>query len=253
MRTLIIANWKCNPETLKEARSLFNSVKDGLKNMTDVDTVICPPFVYISNLQQTTGNLKLGAQDSFWEKSGAFTSGVSPNQLSDLGCQYVILGHSERRIYFGDTDEIINKKIKSAIFAGLKPVFCIGETEIEKKKGETERALENQIKKGLSGVSEKEMENIVIAYEPVWAIGTGNPCSTDETKKSVLFIRKLISDLYPEVKTDNLRILYGGSVNSQNVGDYFTKSGVEGFIIGGASLKPEDFIKIIKTLNKKYG
>lgn len=245
MKKLIVANWKCNPTNRKEAERLFNSVKDGVKEIKNVEIVICPPFVYLSVVKPKNSNIKIGAQDSFWEKSGAFTSVISPSQLFDLSCQYAILGHSERRIFFGDTDEIINKKIKAVISTGLRPIFCIGETELEKKSGETEKVLEKQIVKGLKGVSEKEMENIVIAYEPVWAIGTGNPCSPDETKKSALFIRKLITNLYPDAKFSNLRILYGGSVNSQNVGDYFAKSRIEGFIIGGASLKPEEFVKIV--------
>jgi triosephosphate isomerase len=250
MKPLVIANWKCNPINQKEAKKLFNSVKDGVKEIRNVEIVVCPPFVYLSVIKHKNSNIKIGAQDSFWENSGAFTGGASPLMLKDLGCQYVILGHSERRIFFGDTDEIINKKIKAVISAGLGPIFCIGETEAEKKKGDTWKVLETQIAKGLSGVSEKEMENIVIAYEPVWAIGTGNPCSTDETKKSVQFIREVISNLYPDATLNNLRILYGGSVNSQNVGDYFAKSGIEGFIIGGASLKPEEFIKIVKIVSQ---
>ena len=248
MKPLIVANWKCNPTTRKETEKLFNSIKDGLKGIPNIEIVVCPPLVYLSIIKPQNSNIKIGAQDSFWEKCGAFTGGASPLMLKDLGCQYVILGHSERRIYFGDTDEIINKKIKATISEGLIPIFCIGETEAEKKKGETGKVLEAQIKKGLEGVSENEMKNIVIAYEPVWAIGTGNPCSPGETKKSTVFIRKFISNLYPDVEVNNLGILYGGSVNSQNARDYFTKSGVEGFIVGGASLKPEEFIKIVKIL-----
>ncbi len=249
MKSLIIANWKCNPQTLVEAKKLFNSVENGLKTIKDAEVVICPPFLYILNLKSEIFNLKLGGQDCIWLKSGAFTGGISPSMLKDLGCQYVILGHSERRIHFGETDEIINKKNKTAISIGLKVIFCIGETEAERKKGETEKILESQIKKGLDGISEKEMENVVIAYEPVWAVGTGNSCSFEETKKSVQFIRKLVVKLYPNIIPDNLRILYGGSVNSENVKEYFTKSEIQGFIIGGASLKPEEFIKIAKAIS----
>jgi len=249
MKPFIIANWKMNPATTQEAKSLFDSVKDGLSGIKNVDLVICPPFIYLAAFNSYLSIIKLGAQDCFYEKSGPFTGGISSLMLKDLGCQYVILGHSERRIHFKETDEIINKKIKAVVSAGLNVIFCIGETEAEKKKGETQNVLEVQIKRGLDGISAKEMENIVIAYEPVWAIGTGNPCSPDETRKAVLFIRKLISKIYPARILDNLRILYGGSVNSENVRDYFGKSGVEGFIIGGASLKPEEFIKIIKNIN----
>jgi len=249
MKPLIVANWKMNPQTLAEAKQLFDSVRKGLENIKNTIVVICPPFLYISNLKSKILNLKLGGQDCFWEKSGAFTSGISPFMLKNLGCDYVILGHSERRIHFGDTNEIINRKIKTAISAGLKPIFCIGETEKEKKEGETESVLTTQIEKGLIGISVDQTKDIVIAYEPVWAIGTGNPCSPGETKKAILFIREIISKLCPEIIIDNLRILYGGSVNGENAEDYFLKSGIDGFILGGASLKPKELIKIVEIVS----
>jgi triosephosphate isomerase len=250
-----------NPATAQEAERLFNSVKDGLENIENacpvgsqklsfgVETVICPPFIYLSDLKPISNNLKIGAQDCLWEKSGAFTGAISPLMLKDIGCQYVILGHSERRTNFEDTNEIINKKIKAALSAGLNIIFCFGETEIEKRKGQTEKVLEVQIKKGLAGVLGKEMEKIVMAYEPVWAIGTGNPCSPEDARNTVLFIRKILTKLYPDILLESLKILYGGSVNSENVEDYSLKSGVQGFIVGGASLKPDEFIKIVKIVS----
>ena len=262
MKSLIVANWKMNPATTQEAERLFNSVKDGLENIKNarpvgsrrlsfgVETVICPPFIYLSSLRQTNKSLKIGAQDCFWEKSGAFTGEISSLMLKDLGCQYVILGHSERRVHFRENNETINKKIKAALSADLKVIFCIGETETEKKKGETQKVLENQLKEGLNGILEREMESVVIAYEPVWAIGTGNPCSPEETKKTALFIRKIISELYPSIISDNLKIIYGGSVNGENVGEYSSKSGVGGFLVGGASLKPDEFVKIVKIVSQ---
>jgi triosephosphate isomerase len=249
MKPLIVANWKMNPQTLAEAKQLFDSVRKGLENIKNTEVVICLPFLYISNLKSKISNVKLGGQDCFWEKSGAFTGGISPFMLKNLGCDYVILGHSERRIHFGDTNEIINKKIKTAISAGLKPIFCIGETEKEKKEGETKSVLTTQIEKGLIGISVDQIKDIVIAYEPVWAIGTGNPCEPEETKKMVALIQKIISELYSDKISGNLRILYGGSLNSKNVGDYFKSARVYGFIIGGASLNPEEFIKIIKIIS----
>jgi triosephosphate isomerase len=249
MKPLIIGNWKCNPLTLAEAKKLFDSVEEGLANIKNTETVICPPFVFLPAVNSGSSCIKLGAQDCFWEKSGAFTSGISPFMLKNLSCDYVILGHSERRIHFGDTNEIINKKIKTAISAGLKPIFCIGETEKEKKEGETESVLTTQIEKGLIGISVDQIKDIVIAYEPVWAIGTGNPCEPEETKKMVALIQKIISELYSDKISGNLRILYGGSLNSKNVGDYFKSARVYGFIIGGASLNPEEFIKIIKIIS----
>ena len=250
MKPLIIANWKMNPQTLAEAKQLFDSIRKGLENIKNSEVIICPPFLYISNLKSNILNLKLGGQDCLWEKSGAFTGAISPLMLKNIGCQYVILGHSERRIYFGETNEITNKKIKAALFADLKVIFCIGETETEKKKGETQKVLENQLKEGLNGILEREMENVVIAYEPVWAIGTGNPCNPEETKKTALFIRKIISELYPSIISDNLKIIYGGSVTGENVAEYSFKSGVGGFLVGGASLKPDEFVKIVEIVSQ---
>ncbi len=249
MRTLIIANWKCNPQTLAEAESLFGSIRKGVKNIKNVETVICPPFVYLFNLKKAIDNLKLGAQDCFWEKAGAFTGEISPTMLKDLGCRYVILSHSEREKYFSETDEMTNKKIKAAILAKLDPIFCIGETEKEKERGETQNVLKKQIEKGLKGISEKEMENIILAYEPVWAIGTGNPCQPKDVRKITFLIRKIVSKIYSNKTSNNLKILYGGSVNSENVKDYLVKNSVNGFIIGGASLNSKEFIKIIKEIN----
>jgi len=249
MKSLIIGNWKCNPINLEEARKIFVAVENGVKEIENVETVICPPFIYLLDLKSISNNLKIGAQDCLWEKSGAFTGAISPLMLKNIACQHVILGHSERRTNFEETNEIINKKIKAALSVGLNVIFCFGETEIEKRKGQTDKVLEVQIKKGLSGVSEKEMENIVLAYEPVWAIGTGNSCSPEDTQKTSLFIRKIITNFYPDIILDNLRILYGGSINSENVEDYSLKSGVQGFIVGGASLKPDEFIKIVKIVS----
>jgi len=249
MKPLIIGNWKCNPINLEEAREIFVAVKNEMKEIENVEIVICPPFVYLLDLKSISDNLKIGAQDCLWEKSGAFTGAISPLMLKNISCQYVILGHSERRTHFEETNEIINKKIKAAFSAGLNVIFCFGETEIEKRKGQTKKVLEVQIKKGLAGVSGKEMGNIVLAYEPVWAIGTGNPCSPEDTQRTVLFIRKIIADLYPDIIIDNLRIIYGGSVNSENIEKYSLKSGVQGFLVGGASLKPDEFIKIMKIFS----
>jgi triosephosphate isomerase len=179
----------------------------------------------------------LGGQDAFYEDKGAFTGKVSALMLKYLGVAYVIIGHSERRKYFGETDEIVNKKIKKALEAGLKVIFCIGETAEERDAGKKNEVLENQIKNGLDGIS--DFENINIAYEPVWAIGTGNNCGVEETKESIEFIRKFI----PE----NVRVIYGGSVKSENSADYIKNAGANGLLIGGASLNAEEFIKIVKS------
>ena len=186
-KIVIAANWKMNPATLKGAKLLFDSVASGIKNIKKVEVVICPPFLYISNLKSQKSNLKLGAQDVFWEGKGAYTGEVSPVMLKDLGCQYVIIGHSERRKYFGETDEMINKRIEAVLASKLKPILCIGETEEERREGKTLRVLRIQIKKALNNLTIKQFNNLTIAYEPVWAIGTGNPCYPSEAKKILFF------------------------------------------------------------------
>jgi len=205
-----------------------------------VEVVICPPFIYIPTFQHSNIlTIKLGAQDCFWEKKGAYTGEISPTMLKDLGCQYVLLGHSERK-RLGETDEIINKKLKAALSAKLNPIFCLGETEKERDEGEIQNILKSQLEKGLNKISKKEIKNIVIAYEPVWAIGTGNPCHPSEAKKVLLFLRKFFKK--------NL-ILYGGSVNSKNATPYIKEAKFQGLLIGGASLNAKEFIKIVKNLS----
>lgn len=254
MRPLIVANWKMNPQTLAEAKRLFNSVKRGIKDVKKVEVVICPPFVFLPSLNLAGKSsrleaIKLGAQDCFWERKGAYTGEVSPPMLKKLGCQYVICGHSERRA-LGETDQIINKKIKAAIIVKLKPIFCIGETQIEREKGKTPEILKSQIKKGLAKISKKEIKNIILAYEPVWAIGTGNPCNLEEAQKIALLIKKIIAKLFSQRVSENLPILYGGSVDSKNARGYIKEARMDGFIIGGASLNPQEFIQIVKNVSR---
>jgi triosephosphate isomerase len=243
MKTLIVANWKCNPITLKGAKLLLDSVKRGIKKIKNVEVVICPPFLYLLEFlsRWRKSQISFGAQDCFWEDSGAFTGEISPSMLKDLGCEYVIVGHSERRRYFEETDEMINKKIKAAIKIGLKPILCIGETEGERKQGKTFKILKNQIQKSLNNLTIQQFSNLAIAYEPIWAIGTGNPCLPPEAKKVLLSLRKFLR------KTP---VLYGGSVNSQNASDYLKKAGFQGLLVGGASLNAQEFIKIVKNVAK---
>ncbi len=237
-----------NPQTLKEAKELFGLVKRGTKNIKNIEVVICPPFIYIPELKIKNSNIKIGAQDCFWEEKGAFTGDISPVMLKNLNCEYIIIGHSERRRYFQETDEIINKKIKKVLSFSLKPVLCVGETEAERAEGKKEEVLLRQIKRGLKDVSRKEAKYITIAYEPVWAIGTGNNCSVNETMSSIISIRKVIFQLYNRETADSLRILYGGSVTGENTADYIKEAGANGLLVGGASLKAEEFIKIIKSI-----
>ncbi|MSU54621.1 MAG: triose-phosphate isomerase [Candidatus Staskawiczbacteria bacterium] len=252
MKPLIIANWKLNPSSLEEAKKLFGAIKRIVTQKSihkSVEVVICPPFIYLPLLKGVT----LGAQDTFWEEKGAFTGEVSPIQLKDLKVQYVIIGHSERRKYFSETDELINKKIKKALDAKLSVVLCVGETQEERNVNKTQEVIERQITEGLRGVSKLEIQNskLAVAYEPVWAIGTGNSCSPDQTMSSILLIRKIISNLYNRQLADEITILYGGSVTSKNSAQYIQGSGANGLLVGGASLNAEEFEAIIKSVTNK--
>lgn len=241
---LIVANWKENPVTQREAIKIFDSVKRGVKSLKNVEVVICPPFVYLPLLK----GLTLGAQNVFYKEKGAFTAGVSPLMLRDLKIKYVIVGHSESRKYFNETNKVINKKIKELLWLKIKPILCVGETIEEKKSDRKLEVLEKQIKETLECVSENQVKGVILTYEPVWAIGTGNNCSLKETKDSVLAIRKIISKLYNGEVAKNMKILYGGSVDSQNSASYIKEAGVKGLLVGGASLNAEEFIKIVKSV-----
>ena len=245
MKLLIVANWKINPQTIDEAREILNEVKKEVGNIKKSEVIICPPFLYlpywVEFFTKKEQKIKLGAQDCFWEEKGAFTGEISPLMLKNLGCQYVIIGHSERR-KLGETDEMINKKIKAALKAKLVPILCIGETEKEKKTGKTFKILTNQLKKSLGSILNskfKILNSFIVAYEPVCAIGTGNPCSSKEAKKVFLFLQKFFG---------KVPVLYGGSVDSENAASYIHEANFQGLLVGGASLNPKEFIKIIKSV-----
>jgi len=248
MKPLIVANWKCNPTTGKEAKALFNSIGKGIKNVEEVKVVICPPFVYLANLQLTTYNLKLGAQDCFGEGKGAFTGEISPVMLKNLGVDYVIIGHSERRKYQKETDEMINKKLKTALKTGLKVILCIDNISqipsfLRKRGGRRGRSpLRRPSFLRKRGLVKKELANLIIAYEPIFAVGTGKPCPVEKANKMRTAIKK-------EVFDKNIPILYGGSVNFRNAGDYIKKGGFQGLLIGSTSLNAKEFIKIVKDID----
>ena len=248
MKPLIVANWKCNPTTLKEAKQLFNSLKRGLRNIKKADIVICPPFVYLQGFKIRDSRFNLGAQDCFWEEKGAFTGEISVKMLKDLKIKYVIIGHSERRQIFQETNEMIAKKLKKTLDFGLRPILCIGESQAQREKGETFKILEKQIRKGLEGISKSKIEKVVIAYEPIWAIGSGNPCLPEDATTAALFIRKLIFQLFGKKNSARVPILYGGSVNSKNAEQYLQEEEINGLLIGGASLKPKEFLNIIRSI-----
>ncbi len=258
MKSLIIANWKCNPITLKEAKQLFGSVRKGLRNVRRAEVVICPPFVYLSNLveffskdRKSQTGLKLGAQDCFWEEKGAFTGEISTVMLKNLGCEYVIIGHSERRRIFQETDEMVNKKLKAVIKTGLKPILCIGETQEQKEKGKIGAVFKRQIKSALAKIPRSKIKNsgLCIAYEPVWAIGSGSPCGIDQAMSAKLLIQKILISFLGKPVTGKISILYGGSVTSKNAKNFIGGAGMNGLLIGGASLNPQEFIKIVNTIS----
>jgi len=242
MKNLIAANWKMNPQSQKEAKKLFDGIKKKAK-AKNVEVVVCPPFLYLPLFK----GLPIGVQNIYFEEKGAFTGEVSAAMLKDLKIGYVILGHSERRKYFAETNEQINKKIKKALSFKIKPIFCIGETKEEKDQNKKSEVLEAQLTEGLKGVTKDEMKSVAVAYEPVWAIGTGNNCSVEETMGTVLFIRKILTKLYNREVADNTKILYGGSVKSDNSAAYIKDAGANGLLVGGASLDADEFAKIVKS------
>ena len=251
-KLLIVANWKCNPATRKEAEHLFVSVKKGIKKLDEVEVVICPPFIYLSLFKQNT--IQLGAQNCFWEDKGAYTGEISSLMLKDFECKYIIVGHSERRDYFNEADNNINKKIKSVLKNRLKPIFCVGEKSRDsfdsegKPINEMSLIVSEQIEKGLAGISQSRIPDVIIAYEPVWAIGTGFPCLSDDAMKAALLIKKTLTNLYNRSIAERVKILYGGSVISQNAVDYIKDANMDGLLIGGSSLNASEFIKIISRI-----
>ncbi|OGZ78861.1 MAG: triose-phosphate isomerase [Candidatus Staskawiczbacteria bacterium RIFOXYD2_FULL_37_9] len=249
MKNLIAANWKMNPNSQKEAKEIFFAIVGPASGWDGVEVVICPPNIYLpvlKNIAMSDVALKLGAQNIYFEDKGAFTGEISVAMLTDLGVEYVIIGHSERRKYFGETDETVNKKIKMALASGLKIIFCVGETAGERDAGKKNEVLERQLKIGLLDIENLKLkiENLAIAYEPVWAIGTGNNCSVEETSASIKIIKEKLA--LSEVE-GQVRVLYGGSVKSENSGAYIKEAGVNGLLVGGASLNAEEFVKIVKS------
>lgn len=240
MKPLIIANWKMNPQTLGQAKALFNSVKNGVKGIKRGKVIICPPFIYLPMLK----GLSLGAQNCFWEKEGAYTGEISCPMLKSL-CQYVLVGHSERRKYFNEKDEI-NNKLEAVLDAKLIPVLCVGETQEQRNQDKTEVVLKEQIISALDSISSSRFSPVIIAYEPVWAIGTGNPCDVEEAQKMKLLIQKIISKIYSSNISFKTPVLYGGSVKSNNAEGYVKEAGFNGLLVGGASLDAREFIEIVK-------
>lgn len=244
-RPLIAGNWKMHL-SLAESVSLAKAVRDGAAGASS-EIVLCAPYTALSVLSETLrgSSLGLSAQDVFWELSGAYTGEISPAQLLDAGCSWVVIGHSERRRLFGDSDEAVAKKLKSALKAGLKPILCVGETLSEREAQETFRVLERQLTSALKDYAPADLASVVVAYEPVWAIGTGKTATPSQAQEAHLFLRKLAARLYGEGFSAGLRILYGGSVKAENVDALMAQPDLDGALVGGESLKPVSFLRIV--------
>ena len=244
-RKVIAGNWKMNmlpDETIKFIEEFAPLVKD-----TENEVILCVPytdlFYALLNVQGT--NIKIGAQNMHFEEKGAYTGEISPQMLKSINVEYVIIGHSERRQYYNETDETVNKKIKSAFNVGLKPIVCVGETLEEREAGKTVEIITNQTKLALEGLTNEQVENTIIAYEPIWAIGTGKTATSEDANNSIKEIRNKIAEIYGQNTASRVIIQYGGSVKSSNAKELFSTSDIDGGLVGGASLKAEEFSKIV--------
>ncbi len=249
MRKKVIAgNWKMNND-LNESQSLVSGIISGLGSDDKCEVIVCPPFTSLNEVHSLVKDspVKLGAQNMFFEESGAYTGEISASMLKSVGCEYVILGHSERRTIFGESDEWINNKIKKAIESGLKVIFCIGETLAQREEGETDAVVKNQIINGLQNVTSENLKTITIAYEPIWAIGTGKTASPAQAQEVHAFIRNLIEEIYSKESAENLIIQYGGSVKPDNAASLLSQPDIDGALVGGACLKPASFLSIIAS------
>lgn len=252
-KNIVAGNWKMNcnlPEGKKLASEVINMVQDEVRGTTEV--VLIPPFVHLTGIHNLIGsasNIQLGAQNCHQEASGAFTGEVSASMLKSVGVNYVILGHSERREYLKETDSILAEKVRHVLDNGLVPIFCCGEKLEVREAGDHEKLVEQQIKEALFGLSEEEIKKVVIAYEPVWAIGTGKTASAEQAQEMHAFIRNQISNQYKPEVAEEISILYGGSVKPDNAKEIFSQPDVDGGLIGGASLKSRDFTDIVKAFD----
>lgn len=241
-------------KTINEAIELTNGLKrefDCLETL-GLEVVLCPPYTALSDVSELImdTDIQLGAQDIYWQDEGAFTGEVSGKMLKDAGCKFVIIGHSERRQFFGETNETVNKKIPAALRNGLTPIVCIGENLSEREKGATFKVLTDHIENGLKGLSTEDVQKIIIAYEPVWAIGTGKTATPAQAQEAHKFIRDLLKKLYTDVIAQNIRIQYGGSVKPENAFELIKQPDIDGALVGGASLSVESFSRIAKSASE---
>ena len=252
-KPFIAGNWKMH-KTIPEAVEMVKALKEESPQLTDAELVVIPPYTMLSEVKKVIegSTIQLGAQNIFWEEKGAFTGEVSPPMLKDAGCQYVTIGHSERRQYFGETNETVNKKIKAALAYELTPIMCIGESLEEREKGNTMDKVETQINSGLEGLGKDEIRRIVIAYEPIWAIGTGVTATPSQAEEVHSFIRKKLTEKYGNEIASYAIILYGGSVKPANTYSILKENNINGALVGGASLEADSFIQITKEAIKAY-
>ena len=232
-------------KTIAEALEFANEVKDRVNN-DKVEAVICAPFTLLKDLKQATKgtNIKIGAQNMHFEEKGAFTGEISPLMLKELDMDYVVIGHSERRQYFNETDETVNKKVLKALEVGIDPILCVGETLEEREAGNTKDVCKVQVEKALENVSKEDLAKVVIAYEPVWAIGTGKTATSEDANDVIAYIREVVANLYGELANE-VRIQYGGSVKPSNVAEIMNQSDIDGALVGGASLEANDYVELV--------
>ena len=248
-KPFIAGNWKMNNDAQASADLAAGLAKE-LKDINTVDIAVCPTFVYLQTVADALGdsNIKVGSQNVYFESNGAFTGEISTDMLKDVGCTYAIIGHSERRHVIGETDELINKKLLATIKSGLLPILCVGELLEEREQEKTTEVVTSQIKAGLASVSAEEMANVTIAYEPVWAIGTGKTATAEQAQQVHAMIRDLLAEMFDADTAQKIRIQYGGSAKPANTAELMANPDVDGLLVGGASLKVDDFAAMIKTI-----
>ena len=247
-KKIVAANWKMNM-TQGEATAFVSTFLLEIGESRDVEVVIVPPFTAIAAVNAALENaqhVKVGAQNMHWERSGAFTGEISPAMLRDLFVRYVVLGHSERRTLFGETDEIVNRKVRAAHEATLRPIMCVGESLEQRERGEVEKVLTTQLRGSLAELGAKELQETVIAYEPVWAIGTGKTATAEQAQEAHAFIRRVLGEISDEATADKIRIQYGGSVKPDNAHTLMSQPDIDGALVGGASLDPRSFAQIVQ-------
>jgi triosephosphate isomerase (TIM) len=252
-KKIIAANWKMNMTQAESARFMESFLRD-VGDVTDVEVVIIPPFTAIAKVGEALGrarNIKVGAQNMYWEKGGAFTGEISAPLLRDLFVHYVVVGHSERRTLFGETDEMVNRKVRAALEAKLRPIVCVGETLEQRDKGNVEKILSMQLRGSLAGLNRKELQETVIAYEPVWAIGTGRNATPAQAQEAHAFIRQTLREMSDENTAERVRIQYGGSVKPENARELMTQPDIDGALVGGASIDPRSFAQIVKAARQE--